>query len=335
MWEGLHDKAETLWRPEDKMVSQDSMGTIAEAQRAYCWHSAQARADALLASLQDGTEDGKGARARLLRCACRPASAWLDTHPLSRALELKSGEFQTALRHRLGLAILPLNAPTVQCGCGATLHRTDTDHGMRCSALAAHFMLRLDILKGILRRAVHRAGIASSLEPPLRRLPGLTAGAGASADGSAIRPEARGDILMPLPQGISIADISVIHPLSLNIISRAATTSGAAASHRDQRKRTAYAGVEPHGYGFVPSSVETYVCLGQPAMKLLHSLGDEAAGPEGVTRASFVNGALRELSVGLCRGHFFAYRASVGMLARSSGASFRACMWVPTYECLE
>jgi hypothetical protein len=328
-WEGLHDKAETLWRPEDRVVSQDSMSTIAEAQRAYCRHSAQARADALLASLQDGTEDGKGARARLLSCACRPASAWLDT------LELKSGEFQTALRHRLGLAILPLNAPTVQCGCGATLHRTDTHHGMRCSALAAHFTLRHDILKGILRRAVHRAGIASTLEPPLRRLPGLAAGARASADGSAIRPEAWGNILMALPQGTSITDISVIHPLSLNIISQMATTAGAAASHRDQWKRTAYAREEPHGYGFVPFSVETYARLGQPGMKLLHSLGDEAAGPGGVTRASFVHGALRELSVGLCRGNFFAYRASVGMLARCSGASFRAGMRVPTDECVE
>jgi hypothetical protein len=36
-------------------------------------------------------------------------------------------------------------------------------------------------------------------------------------------------------------------------------------------------------------------------MMLVHSLGDEAAGPGGVTRASFVNGALRELSMGLCR----------------------------------
>jgi hypothetical protein len=51
----------------------------------------------------------------------------------------------------------------------------------------------------------------------------------------------KGDILMALPQGISIADTSVIHPFSLNVISRAATTAGAAASHRDQRKRTAYA----------------------------------------------------------------------------------------------
>jgi hypothetical protein len=93
--------------------------------------------------------------------------------------------------------------------------------------------------------------------------------------------------------------------------------------------------VEPHGYGLVPFSVETYGRLGQQSMKLLHLLGDEAAGPGGVTRASFVNGALRELSVGLCRGNFFAYRASVGMLARSSGASFRAGMRVDTDECVE
>jgi hypothetical protein len=87
---------------------------------------------------------------------------------------------------------------------------------MRCPALAAQFMLRHDILKGILRRAVHRAGIASALEPHLRRLLGLDAGAGTSADGSAIRLEARGDTLMAVPQGISINDISVIHPLSVN-----------------------------------------------------------------------------------------------------------------------
>jgi hypothetical protein len=58
-------------------------------------------------------------------------------------------------------------------------------------------------------------------------------------------------------------------------------------------------------------------------MKLLHTLGEEAAGLGGVSRASFVDGALRELSVGLVRGNYFLYRASVGMLARSSGACFR------------
>jgi hypothetical protein len=42
---------------------------------------------------------------------------------------------------------------------------------------------------------------------------------------------------------------------------------------------------------FVPFSIESYGRIGQPAMKVLHALGDEAAGPGGVTRASNVAGA--------------------------------------------
>jgi hypothetical protein len=226
--------------------------------------------------------------------------------------------------------VLPPNAPDVQCGCGVTLRRMDADHGMRCSALAAQTTLRHDILKGILRRAVHRAGIASTLEPALRRLPGLTDGPGTSADGSPSRPGARGDILMAMPQGIAIADVSVIHPLSA-----AAASPGAAAARRDHQKRTSYAGVEPNGYAFVPFSVESYGRMGQLAMKILHQLGDEAAGPGVITRASFVAGTLRELSVGLCRGNFLMYRASGGMFARVSGRGFRAGLAVPTDEAIE
>jgi hypothetical protein len=93
--------------------------------------------------------------------------------------------------------------------------------------------------------------------------------------------------------------------------------------------------VEPHGYGFVLFPVETYNRLGQPVMKLLHLLGVEAAGPGGVNRASVVYGALRELSMDLCWGNCLSYRAYVGMLARSSGASFRAGLSVPTDESTE
>jgi hypothetical protein len=117
---------------------------------------------------------------------------------------------------------------------------------------------------------------------------------------------------MALLRGITISDLSVTHPLSIHTLPRAAITAGAASSHRDQQKRTAYARVEPNGYGFVQFSVETYGWIGQPAMKLVHDLGEEAAqaGPSGVSRSSIVAGALRELSVGLCRGNFLAYRAS-------------------------
>jgi hypothetical protein len=63
---------------------------------------------------------------------------------------------------------------------------------------------------------------------------------------------------------------------------------------------TAYSRVEPSGCLFVLFSIEHYGRLGMPAMKLLHDLGDEAASPGTIfTRASFVAGALRELSIGL------------------------------------
>jgi hypothetical protein len=140
---------------------------------------------------------------------------------------------------------------------------------------------------------------------------------------------------MAMPQGIAIADVSVIHPLSINSISAAAASPGAAAARRDHQKRTSYAGVEPNGYAFVPFSVESYGRMGQLAMKILHQLGDEAAGPGVITRASFVAGTLRELSVGLCRGNFLMYRASGGMFARVSGRGFRAGLAVPTDEAIE
>jgi hypothetical protein len=67
-------------------------------------------------------------------------------------------------------------------------------------------------------------------------------------------------------------------------------------------------------------------------MKLLHQLGDEAAGAGGASRASFVSGALRELSVGLVRGNFWLNRASAGMLARASGSTFRPGLSQPTED---
>jgi hypothetical protein len=131
---------------------------------------------------------------------------------------------------------------------------------------------------------------------------------------------------------ITVADISVFHPLSVYTLSPAAAEAGAAASRRDQQKRNAYARVEHNGYGCVPCSVESYGRLGKPVVKLLHDLGDEAGGPGGATRASFVAGSLRVLSVGKIRGSHFMYRACVGELARVTGQSLRTGMTVTTDE---
>jgi hypothetical protein len=71
--------------------------------------------------------------------------------------------------------------------------------------------------------------------------------------------------------------------------------AGVAVSHRDHHKQIP----EPNGYGIVLLSIKSHGRLSQPAMKLLHLLGKVDAGPGDVWRASFVEGALRELSDGL------------------------------------
>jgi hypothetical protein len=82
--------------------------------------------------------------------------------------------------------------------------------------------------------------------------------------------------------------------------------------------------VEPNSFPFVPFSMESYGRLGQPPIKLLHELGDEAAGPGRVDWASLVAGALRKLKAGWCRGKNLMYHACFGMLAKSSGRGFWA-----------
>jgi hypothetical protein len=144
---------------------------------------------------------------------------------------------------------------------------------MRCPSIAAHTKLCHDILKGILRRVVHRVGIASTQEPALRHIPGLAGGAGTSASGSSNRVEARGVILLALPRGITIVDISITHPLAINTLAAAATTAGAAAARREQQKRATYSRVEPNGYPFVPFSVESYGPIGQLTTKFLTCAG--------------------------------------------------------------
>jgi hypothetical protein len=84
----------------------------------------------------------------------------------------------------------------------------------------------------------------------------------------------------------------------------AARTPGFTAAARDASKRRAYWQVSS-ALPFVPMSVESFGRLGAPALTLLGDLADQAvqAGGPGLLRADFISGALRELSVALCRGH--------------------------------
>jgi hypothetical protein len=52
------------------------------------------------------------------------------------------------------------------------------------------------------------------------------------------RVEAREDILLAQPGGITIADISITHPLAVNTLAAAATTAGAAAARETKSGAT-------------------------------------------------------------------------------------------------
>jgi hypothetical protein len=92
--------------------------------------------------------------------------------------------------------------------------------------------------------------------------PNPAEGAGTTANGSAIRIQAYGNILLVLSQCIYIAKVTTIHSLSMNTLPRAAVTRGAAAAQRDRQKQAAPVVLKTNNYGerCAPFSMETYRC---------------------------------------------------------------------------
>ena len=298
---------------------------LPSVQRTYAQFVAERRSEDLFASFDTDTEDGRRNLARLRSCACRASSIWMDTLPLSMRLQLTDSDFIGAMRHRLGLTHMPANAPGIRCCCGQYMRAGDVDHAMTCRSQCTAMTLRHNILTEIWRRIASRAGIASSVEPTLRVLPGVQAAP------IAAHSAARGDILLVLPGGLTVADISVVHPCAPSFVQLAQTEGGAAAA-RDQLKRTKYQSADPNGYAFSPLSHETFGRMGKPAMELLNTLATTASAGGDVIKDGFVTNALRELSIGLCRGNAIMYRRSLQVLARASGRAFMTGLPVPTAD---
>jgi hypothetical protein len=315
-WQALHAEYGDLWDAALSEVTDQDLPAIMDAQRAVGRHKAQRAYADVLAAAGTASDAGRATCARLHSRACGLALAWLSALPTTWALTLRDKEVQASLRHRFAVAQMPPNAPGVQCKCRLTLRPGDTDHAMRCLALVSQTTMRHDILQGILRRVARQAGIASSAEPTLCRLPGLTGGAAIGVVGQQERRGARGNVLLAMDSATAVADISVIHPSGAATLGAAALTDGAAA-RRDTTKRAAYNALEPNGYDFIPFPVESYGRLGKPALALLSRFGEEVCSSGPIWKGAFLAGALRELSVGLCRGNATMYCVCLGQLVRT------------------
>jgi hypothetical protein len=117
-----------------------------------------------------------------------------------------------------------------------------------------------------------------------------------------------------------VGDVSVIHPAAASFAGSAACTPGFAAAARDTSKQRVYRQVSSVLL-FALMSVESFGRLGAPVLTLLGDLPDQAvqAGGPGLSQAAFISGALRELSVALCRGNASLCRSGTYVAKQASG----------------
>jgi hypothetical protein len=137
------------------------------------------------------------------------------------------------------------------------------------------------------------------------------------------------ELTLPPPHGVTLLDISIIHPRCPTYVAAASETRGAAATHtrmsfipalRDRSKYWAHAGHVHPGHPFVPVSVETCGHLCMPIMRCLRTLSDiPSALSLTVTRGSYLAGAHRELSVALLHIQGFVCSSCALLLAKASG----------------
>ena len=109
----------------------------------------------------------------------------------------------------------------------------------------------------------------------------------------------RWDILLALASALTVVDVSVIHICARAYVEAASHKEVSAAEVQDQQKRVKYERADPHGYAFIPLSIETYGRLGKPEIQLLNTLGESCRGRHG--QESFVANALHHLSIAVPR----------------------------------
>ena len=161
----------------------------------------------------------------------------------------------------------------------------------------------------ILQLCIRLLGCPPPLSPTARELPDPTQ----SPAGD------RADILCVLQDRLLLSDVSVTHCCADTYVGQAAANAGSAAEARAANKVAKYALREPGGYDFTPLVVESCGRLCSATHKLLNLLGRQASDNGRVTKGAWVEGALRRLSVALCKRHDFLFRANLHAICRTAG----------------
>jgi hypothetical protein len=123
---------------------------------------------------------------RLFVCSCLQGICHVTYSPAHGASIVAEG--CQVLHHHAAPAwhLLPSITAMIHCQCTATTPADDSDHDVHFHAKEVHDVH--NVLEGILRQAIDRMGVASTLQPTLCKLAGLEV----CACGGAARAEAVG-----------------------------------------------------------------------------------------------------------------------------------------------
>jgi hypothetical protein len=157
VWACLHEAGNGLWPEEARELSAETLSRVLPtAQRDFARATADSSHTQLLssasrlASLDADARADEVVLARMRSVACQPASAFLDALPVAPQTRLSVADNSSALRWRLGLPILPVNAGGVRCFCKCRVLPGDAGlHMHNCSSLSGARTLRHDVLNRI------------------------------------------------------------------------------------------------------------------------------------------------------------------------------------------
>jgi Reverse transcriptase (RNA-dependent DNA polymerase) len=229
---------------------------------------------------------------RLVSSTQPGASLWLTAVPTCQDLVMYNIDFRAAVRHLLCLPVSD-NIPDT-CPCGADL-KEHPDHFHSCPlGRRTNTTIRHNLVLRQLCRLGHLAGQTVRSEPVFYR---------SDDQGREVRDQPDAEFISHL--GVTLVDVSVVHPLSASYIRRTVTPL-ACAIQRERAKTSKYAALtKDQGARFMPFVFESYGALGGVGERFISSLAEEAEANSngGVSSSAFNKMARTALSVALQTGN--------------------------------
>jgi len=209
-------------------------------------------------------------RSRLLAVSAEHSSDWLNALTISSCgLRLGDEAVRVAVGLRLGCTLCTPH----RCPCGFEVDCRGT-HGLSCKKSGARIQ-RHNALNDVIYRALIRAGVPSTKEPP-----GLLRSDGKRPDGAT---------QIPWHSGKCMAwDVTVVDTLAPSYAKISSISAGMAAERAAENKVSKYSAIT-QTHDFVPTAIETLGPLSASALSFLSQLGRRLAATSGDPReASFL-----------------------------------------------